>query len=45
MAGSLGTSDGPIADINVTPLIDVVLVLLVVTNTALTFWVHQRLRA
>jgi biopolymer transport protein ExbD len=30
MAGQLGTSKGPIADINVTPLIDVVLVLLVV---------------
>lgn len=30
MAGKLGTGTGPMADINVTPLIDVVLVLLVV---------------
>ena len=30
MGGKLGTSGGPMADINVTPLIDVVLVLLVV---------------
>lgn len=30
MAGAVGTKKGPIADINVTPLIDVVLVLLVV---------------
>ncbi len=30
MGGSVGNSDGPMADINVTPLIDVVLVLLVV---------------
>jgi biopolymer transport protein TolR len=30
MAGKLGTGGGPMADINVTPLIDVVLVLLVV---------------
>jgi biopolymer transport protein ExbD len=30
MAGGVGTGPGPIADINVTPLIDVVLVLLVV---------------
>src|SRR5688572_5476723 len=30
MAGSVGTQSGPISDINVTPLIDVVLVLLVV---------------
>lgn len=30
MGGSVGKSDGPMAEINVTPLIDVVLVLLVV---------------
>jgi biopolymer transport protein ExbD len=44
MAGSASTGSGPIVGINVTPMVDVVLVLLVIMMVSATYIVQQSLK-
>ena len=44
MAGNQSTSGGPIVGINVTPMVDVVLVLLVIMMVSATYIVQQSLK-
>src|SRR5271154_413259 len=44
MAGSASSSTGPIVGINVTPMVDVVLVLLVIMMVSATYIVQQSLK-
>jgi len=44
MAGGISDNDGPISDINITPLVDVFLVLLIIFMVTATFFIEEQQR-
>jgi biopolymer transport protein ExbD len=44
MAGGASDSDGPISDINITPLVDIFLVLLIIFMVTATFFIEEQQR-
>jgi biopolymer transport protein ExbD len=44
MAGGVSDNDGPISDINITPLVDIFLVLLIIFMVTATFFIEEQQR-